>query len=271
MIRTLVVDDERIARDGLRLLLGTEGRCAVVGEATNGRDALAKIRALAPQLVFLDVRMPELDGFAVLRALRPDERPIVVFVTAYDRFALQAFEANAVDYLLKPFDRDRLRRAIDRAERFLGSDGPRQERVTALLRQLDVCLRDVTAEPAPRAGRIPVRDRGSVTFIEPDDVVWAESDGNYLHVCARTRTGVRDTSANTRVHLLRETLRAFERRLDPRRFLRVSRSALVNVEEVVELRRGADGVYVLVMRSGHRLRSSRRYRGRLSSLVAQGA
>jgi two-component system LytT family response regulator len=255
VIRTLVVDDERIARVGLRTLLADEGKYQVVGECANGVHAAEQIRALAPELVFLDVQMPDLDGFGVLRALTPAELPAVVFVTAYDQYALEAFEANAIDYLLKPFDRPRLRQALARVDRFLGQPNQRAQ-IAALLDALET--RGVRPRASARADRIIVKDRTRVTFVDPNDVAWVESDGNYVKVCAKGR-----------VHLIRDTIRAFEQRLDALRFLRVSRSVIVNIDEVREMRRAAGNQYLLIMKSGHQLASSRRYRGRIGQVLRQ--
>ena len=231
MIRVVVVDDERIARDGLCRLLEEEEGIDVVGNSSNGRDAVAKIRALAPDLVFLDIQLPELDGFGVLGALSEAERPCIVFVTAHDRYAVDAFNVNAVDYLLKPFDRPRLQSCLGRARRHVES-----------------------LSPSPQ---VLIKDRGESALVSIDDVIWVESEGNYLHVGTRGR-----------VFLMRETLRAFEVQLDTRRFLRVSRSTLVRRDMVSAVRPLGDGRYRISLRSGHHFESSRRFRLRVRTLLA---
>ena len=255
MIRTLIVDDERIARLGLRTLLGAEKGFEVVGECANGLQAVERIRALRPELIFLDVQMPDLDGFGVLAALEPAELPVTVFVTAYDQYALRAFEASAIDYLLKPFDRERFTRSLRRAERFVAGDAG------ALRGQLQSMLRSLGggAPGATRSDthRILVRDRDRVYFVAAQDVEWVQSDGNYLRFAAKGAT-----------HLVRDTLTAFAARLDASRFVRVSRSALVNLDCVRELRRRENGQSVILMRDGRRIVSSRRYRQRV--LAAPG-
>ena len=252
MIGTLIVDDERIARAGIRTLLAGSSDFAVIGECSNGLEAVRQIRALRPDLLFLDVQMPDLDGFGVLAALAPDEIPATVFVTAFDQYALQAFEANAVDYLLKPFDRERFTRSLHRVRRFVGEDGALlRDRLRSVLRALG---RDAVPAHA-ETRRLLVRDRDRIYFVALDDVVWAESDGNYLHV-----------AASGAVHLVRETLTALAERLDPARFVRVSRSAIVNLDHVRELRRRENGQSLLLMTDGRRIVSSRRYRQRLAHL-----
>jgi two-component system LytT family response regulator len=272
MIRALIVDDEPIARAGLRTLLGAEADMAVVGECRDGAEAVARIRADRPDLVFLDVQMPELNGFEVLRALAPNELPVVVFVTAYDAYALDAFEASAVDYLLKPFDRDRFGRALSRARRFLAGDqlAVFRSRVASVLQAVSRDVESPGRDPSPRGsltdgrdagagrtrngdGRLMIRSRGRIAFVATSDIEWIETSRNYVRVRAR---GVWYT--------VREPLTTFASRLDTLQFVRVSRSCIVNLDRVREFRRQANGQYVVLLDDGQRLVASRRYGAKLA-------
>jgi len=275
MIRALIVDDEPIARAGLRTLLGAEADVTVVGECRDGAEAVARIRADRPDLVFLDVQMPELNGFDVLGALAPNELPAIVFVTAYDEYALDAFEASAVDYLLKPFDRDRFGRALARARRFLAGDqlAVFRSKVASVLQAVsggiasDRGVRSSTPasdarDPAAarsaermRSGesRLMIRARGRIAFVALSDIEWIETSRNYVRVRAK---GVWYT--------VREPLTAFASRLDPLQFVRVSRSCIVNLDRVREFRRQANGQYVVLLDDGQRLVASRRYGAKLA-------
>jgi two-component system, LytTR family, response regulator len=252
LIRTLVVDDEPLARAGVRALLGEDPEVEVVAECANGRQAVDAIHAHAPDLVLLDVQMPQVDGFAVVRQIGAARMPVVVFVTAFDQYALKAFEARALDYLLKPFTDERFRDVVARAKEHV-----RQRRVGALGAQLAALLAGhapppassaarPTAAPAEPPPRFLVRLGSRTTFVRVEDVDWVEASDYYaqLHVGGAT-------------HLVRETMQEIERRLDPRRFVRVHRSAIVNVERVREIRSGAGGRQEVVLRDGTRIPVSR--------------
>ena len=245
MLRTLIVDDEPLAREGLRNLLADASEVTVVGECGDGATALEVIRRDRPDLVLLDVQMPELSGFEVLQQLGPD-LPVIIFVTAHDAFALQAFEAHAVDYLLKPVAPARFRQALERARAQVAYDRTSEvsERVTALLETL--------ASENRFPVRLPVKARGSVTFVRVAEIDWIGAAGNYvkLHV-GRDR------------HLIRETLSNLERRLDPRVFVRIHRSTIVNVDRIQEVQPWVKGDHVVVLRDGQKLTLSRTYRDRL--------
>ena len=247
-IRTLIVDDESLARDRMRQLLQQEAEVEIIGECADGRTAITTIEAEAPDLIFLDVQMPELDGFGVVAALGAEASPVIVFVTAHDKFALRAFEIHAVDYLLKPFDRERFRRALHRAieqvrHRESGAIIARQAALIASLKSL------------PIGDRLAVKSGGHVVWVELDAVDWIGSADNYaeLHVGAKT-------------HLMRETMAALEARLDPRRFIRISRSVIVNAPRIKELKRLFYGGCELVLHDGTKLTLSRRYRDKLQQL-----
>lgn len=249
-VRVLTVDDEPLGRERLRNFLAMESEIAHVGEASNGEEAVARIQELRPDLVFLDIQMPGCSGFGVLERLSGNHPPAVVFVTAHDEFALQAFDVHAVDYLLKPFDRGRFRTALHRA-----LDRLRTVRPDDLAQRLNAVLAQMQPKVAVAAERIPVKTSGKVMFVNVADVDWVGSADNYveLHV-------------GPQVHLIRETLTAMEERLPTDRFVRISRTVIINAERVKELQPLFHGEYSLTLRNGTRLTLSRTYRDQLSRL-----
>jgi two-component system LytT family response regulator len=243
-IRTLIVDDEPLARSRLRQLLQNELEIEIIGECADGREAVAAMKKTPPELVFLDVQMPELDGFGVLEAFGTGLLPVIVFVTAHDRFALRAFEVHAVDYLLKPFDRERFQKALRRAvEQVRNRDsGAIRQRQSALLADLPT-------------SRLAVKSGSHVVWVKLDEIDWIGSADNYAELHAGSKS-----------HLLRETLGALETRLAPEHFIRISRSAMVNTRRIKELHRLFYGGYELVLQDGTRLTLSRRHRHKLKQL-----
>src|SRR3954470_13225578 len=228
--RVLIVDDEPLARERIRTLLADEPGFEIVGEASDGTSGAESILALQPDLVFLDVQMPGADGFDVIDAVGADKMPFVVFVTAYDRYALRAFDVHALDYLLKPFDRERFRQALGRARQQIErrSGGDLEQRLIALVKDL---------KPAQsKVDRFVVKAGGRVFFVRNDEIDWIEPAGNYvkLHVGSDT-------------HLFRETMNSVEARLDPDLFFRIHRSHIVNIERIRELQpwfNGEHGVFL---------------------------
>ena len=246
-IRALVVDDEPLARARVRQLLEEDDDVTLLGECADGVEAIAAIREQRPDLVFLDVQMPEKGGFDVLAALDPADRPAVVFVTAHDHHAIQAFEVNALDYLLKPFDEDRFRRTLARAKAALRTDPHELHRRTlALLEELK------SPRPAP-ADRLMIREAGRLFFLRTDEIDWIESDGNYVRLHASGAS-----------HQLRETLSRLEAQLDPGRFLRIHRKAIVNLDRVKEIQPLFHGEHRVILADGTELTLSRGYRDRLA-------
>lgn len=254
-MRVLIVDDEPPARRKLRKFLSQEEDFEVVGEASSGTEAVDAIRRLLPEAVFLDIQMPEMDGFEVLQELHrqsgPGEEaskviPRIVFVTAYDQFALKAFEVAALDYLLKPYDRQRLRQTLQRLRREARKPpaGNAQDGLQELLGHL--------RRERQYAQRLVVRSQGRVRFIRVEEIDWIGAAGNYAEIHLGSRT-----------HLLRETLSNLEERLDPRLFVRVHRSAIVNLEQVREIHPYSKNDYVVVLASGEKVRMSRNYRQQL--------
>lgn len=253
-IRALIVDDEPLARRGIRQLLDREPDVTVIAETRNGRDALRTLRTLNPDLVFLDVQMPEIDGFGVLRAHGPERMPAVIFVTAYDAFAVRAFDAHAVDYLVKPLREARFAEAVQRVrERMRSNDA------VALSRQLSALLAtsDATkSELKPASNRIVVPTSTGELLLDAAEIDWIEADDYY----AAVHTGGRR-------HLIRESLASLETRLDSAQFVRAHRSAIVNLERVRELRTEGAGECAIVLRNGTRVPVSRRRREQVSELV----
>src|SRR5919205_74672 len=244
-IRALIVDDEALARRRLRRFLAEAPDVEVVGECEDGRRAVALIKSLAPDLVFLDVQMPLLDGFGVIREVGAGSVPAVVFVTAFDQFALRAFDAHALDYLLKPFGRERLLESVARARRQIGDKHVR--------RRLDALVGELSERPR-HATRLAVRERGRTLFLSADEIDWVGAAANYL-----------DLHAGPHTYVVRETLGQLESKLDPRRFVRIHRSTLVNVERVREMHPLFAGDQVVVLRDGTKLQVSRTHRQRLLS------
>lgn len=249
-IRTLIVDDEDLARERLRSLLEREPEIELVAEAGDGKSALEAIQKHRPQLLFLDVQMPELDGFEVIEALPEDERPNVVFVTAHDKFALKAFDVHAVDYLLKPFDRERFQTALQRAlEKIRTQSAPPD---------LGELIED--AKPARKAvDRLLVKTEGRVLLVKVDTIDWVEAADNYVNLHVGNES-----------HLMRETMNSLERRLPPEKFMRISRSAIVNLERIKELQPMFHGEYVVILKDGSKLTLSRSYRDKIDRLMGTG-
>ncbi|HEV3051995.1 MAG TPA: LytTR family DNA-binding domain-containing protein [Longimicrobium sp.] len=244
MIRTLVVDDEALSRERLATLLAREPDVQLLGECAGGRDAVTRIRELRPDLVFLDVQMPEVDGFQVVAQLDPENAPAVVFATAYDEFALRAFDAAAADYLLKPIGPERLAVTLDRVRARLPAGhaaAPLDPRVTSLLEGL--------ANAGEHRERFAVRTGGRFVIVRADEIVLVEAADNYVRLHTARET-----------HLFRATMAEMERMLDPRRFLRIHRSAIIAVEQVRTIEPWGLGEHQFVLADGTRLTSSRAYR-----------
>ena len=261
-IRTLLVDDEPLAREGMRMHLAAEPDVEVVGEAADGVQAVDAIHALRPDLVFLDVQMPEVDGLQVVERVGAAAMPAVVFVTAYHQHAVRAFELHAVDYLLKPVGEERLRGALARARLRLAGQGQQAlaARLEALLEDFRTLRArveggDAHGEAAPArtfATWISVTGRTSTQLVRVEDVDWFEAEGNYVRLHVGT--------AN---HLIRSTLRGMADQLDPATFIRIHRSTIVNVSRIREIQPWFGGDYIALLRDGRQLRVSRSYREQL--------
>jgi len=239
-IRALIIDDEPLARERVRSLLREEPDIEVLGECANGNEAVAAIKKHSPDLIFLDVQMPGLGGFDVLRALGKEHIPLVIFVTAYDQHALKAFEVHALDYLLKPFKQTRFKQTVQRARESLASRraGAVHQNLLDLLGQAKPATEHLT--------RIPVKTGDRVVFIKTDQIHYIEAAGNYL---------VLHTAKEN--HVIRETLTALEEKLDPKKFLRINRSTLVNLEQIKELQPLFKGDHAVVLLNGKQLTMTR--------------
>ena len=250
--RVLIADDEPLARERLRMLLDGQPGLTVVAECDDGLSAIDAIRRTKPDLVFLDVQMPGATGFDVVTALEDGPTPLFVFVTAFDHYALKAFDVHALDYLLKPFDRDRFMQALARARQHLErpANGDLRRRLLALVRELEPA--------APRPDRFVIKSGGRVFFVRADEIDWIEAAGNYvkLHV-------------GSDAHLLRETMNAVEAQLPPDTFYRIHRCHIVNIERVKELQPWFNGEYVVLLRTGARLTLSRGYREKLQERIGR--
>jgi two-component system LytT family response regulator len=251
-IKTLIVDDEPLARERLAALLANEADIEILGQCRDGEEAVSAILDHAPQLVFLDVQMPHMNGFEVIEAVGSERMPLVIFVTAYDQHALKAFQVRALDYILKPFDRERFSDALQRARRQI-----EREETGDLGRRLLALVKDLRRDQ-PRTDRLVVKSGGRLFFLRMDEIDWIEAAGNYVRLHVGTTS-----------HLLRETMNAIEGRLDPEKFFRIHRSRIVNMERIQEMQPWLNGEYAVVLRTGTRLTLSRGYREKLQDRIGR--
>ena len=249
-IRTIIADDEPLARKKLRILLAAEPGIHVVAECSDGQRTIAALKDYAPNLLLLDIQMPGANGFEVLASVPPDKLPMVIFTTAYDQYAIRAFESHALDYLLKPFDQERLHHAVERArtEILKTTDSHVASRVLDFLND---------ARPKARVDkRLVIKAGGRVVFLNLDEIEWVEAAANYVKL-----------NVGTESHLLREGIGRVSERLDPGQFVRIHRSVIVNVDKIKELQPCNSGEYIVVLKSGKELSSSRGYRSGLQRLI----
>jgi len=267
MIRALIVDDEELARRGLEIRLGRFDDIVLCGQSRNGREAIDAVREQSPDLIFLDVQMPGMDGFEVLRRLSGSTMPAVVFVTAYDDFALRAFEANAVDYLLKPINDDRLAEAVGRVRHALSGNAVEEHRARLLRFVCSLTGRELTLEEALEAAarpaqafpkRLAIRDGGKTACVNVDDIDWVDAAGDYMCLHAGGDTFV-----------LRGTMKHLEELLDPEIFVRVHRSAIVNRHRVTSMRPHRNGEYFLQLGDTTELKLSRKYKASVERLASR--
>ena len=251
MIRTLIIDDVTLARQRLKRCLAGDPEIEIVGECDNGAKAVTAIRSLSPDLIFLDVQMPALDGFGVLDSLKNERVPAVIFVTAYNEYAIQAFEVNALDYLLKPVDCERLAKAVKRAKSRLAQttrDDDLDSRFRAMLEDIKTGSKYLK--------RLTIKLTGRTILLPADEIDWIETHGNYLKVHAGPES-----------HLIRGTMQSLETKLNPEQFVRVHRSVIVNVEKIKEIYPRSNGDQDLVLQNGRQLMLSRNYRDRFFELL----
>jgi two-component system, LytTR family, response regulator len=247
-MNVLIVDDEPLAREGLQMLLREEPSIAAVAQARNGAEAVAMIRAQRPDLVLLDVQMPEMDGFGVLKEIGAERMPPVIFVTAHDQYAIKAFEVNAIDYLLKPVTRERCSQALARVRERI-SQGVDNQHVKSLLQQL--------AAPPQFLQRVALRSAGKISFVSIEDILFVQAAENYVQLNLKASR-----------HLLHVPIATLEASLDPKDFLRIHRSTIVNVRHVRELETGPHGEYIVVVQGGTKLQSSRSYHEKIKKWAA---
>lgn len=251
-IRALLVDDESLAREMIREMLNDDPDVEIIGECVNGHEAVEFIETETPDLIFLDVQMPELGGFEVLEKIPKERMPHVIFVTAYDQYAVRAFEVHALDYLLKPFDRERFQAAWQRAKAQIirEKNGALDQRIIALLEEL---------KAGPKyLERLVIKSGGRVFFLDTEDIDWIEAEGNYVSV----HTGKKS-------HLLRETISSLEAQLDPKKFIRIHRSSIVKIDRIQELQPWFHGEYKIILHDGTQLTLSRNYRENLHEALGK--
>ncbi|MGH9440976.1 MAG: LytR/AlgR family response regulator transcription factor [Thermoanaerobaculia bacterium] len=257
--RAIVVDDEALGRRGVVSRLEKSGSVEVVAACANGREAIDSVRRLRPDLLFLDVQMPGLSGFDVLAAIGEEERPHVVFVTAFDRYAVRAFEVHALDYLLKPIDEERFAETLARALRTIARerDGEIGRRVASVVGEM---ISREGKRRTPAADHYVVRSKGRMILVRHAEIDWVQAEGDYVKL-----------HAGTKAWLVRETMAGAEKTLGPRKFLRIHRSTIVNVDRVQELRSFENGDYAVLLRDGTELRLSRTFRAAIDRLTGPGA
>jgi two-component system LytT family response regulator len=258
VVRTVIADDERLARQKLLILLDSEPQVKVVAECQDGRQTVSAIRSFRPDLLLLDIQMPDLDGFQVLGEIPPEEMPVVIFTSAYDQYAIRAFEANALDYLLKPFDQERLHHAVERARSELLKTRDRQitNRILSLLSQ----VRSVALPASRPDSRLVIKANGRVVFLDLESIEWVEAAANYVRL-----------NVGKESYLFRETISRVSERLDANQFVRIHRSTIVNVRKIKELIPVNSGEYVVVLKSGRELSCSRGYRAVLQGIVERSS
>lgn len=261
-LRAIVVDDEKLARRGLALRLAQNPQVDVVAECANGQEALQAIAAESPDLVFLDIQMPGMDGFDVVCELQSDAMPLIIFVTAFDRYAIDAFKIHAVDYVLKPIEEERLDEAVSRAvERHaLQSLGSKESLMALVSGRNDAsAARELVLEDHPQQSwpeRLTIKDGSEFQFIRIADIQWIDAAGDYMCVHADGRT-----------HIMRTTMKRLESTLNPDTFIRVHRSSIVNANAIASATSHLNGEYILTLHGGARLKVSRSYRDRIKSLL----
>lgn len=252
-IKALIADDERLGRDLIKHMLKTNPDVVIIEECNNGTDALSKIQTLSPDLVFLDIKMPGINGVEIVNRLEESQRPIVVFTTAHDDYAISAFDQNAVDYLLKPFDQERFDRTLDRVRQQLKHKGDSE-----LANKIQHLL---ASSPSPETktepiDRITIKESNRVFFLSPNEIDYFEASGNYVAIHVGDKT-----------HLVYDSLSNMESKLDAKRFVRAHRSTIINIQAIKELRTHFNGEYVVILKNGTRLKISRSYREKVKPIL----
>ena len=264
MIRTIIVDDEPLAREGICLNLQGHKDVLVLEQCQNAQEAIESIRRLKPELVFLDIKMPGGTGFDVITTIGTHNMPLVIFLTAYDKYAIDAFKINALDYLLKPINPDLFDESLNRVRNEIEKEhiSAKSQQLTTLLNEMAMPVSKINQSDKNARQqenddeRIVVRSSGHVHFIRPDDIIWVQADGDYIHLNTQNRS-----------HLIRETMRNMETRLTPHGFQRIHRSVIVRVKQITEMITSDQGDYEVVLQTGQRLKMSRQYRETLFNLL----
>jgi two-component system LytT family response regulator len=251
-IRALIADDEPLARKFIRRILKQDHEVEIVGECSNGKETVAMIQKQRPEVVFLDIQMPEMDGFKVLETLGLEHLPEIVFTTAYESYAIRAFELHAVDYLLKPFDQVRFKAAVKHVKERVHSQHLEDGRL-----QIGALLESIKAQPA-HLDRVIIKADGRISFLNTREIDWVEADDKYVHL--HTRDGAR---------MVRQTLSGLETELDPKKFVRIHRSAIVNIERIKELQPLFNGEHSVLLENGAKLTLSRNYKSKLFRLLGK--
>lgn len=256
-IRAILVDDEPLARRGLALRLEQYSDIEIVAQCSNGADALAKVSELQPDLLFLDIQMPGMTGFDVVAGLQPEQMPAVVFVTAFDQYALQAFDVHALDYVLKPVDEARLATTIERVVKHFDSREAQADKERLLAFIQDVSGESTTESPKQEfADKIAIKDKGEITLVETQYIDWVDAAGDYMCVHERGKT-----------HIMRATMKQLESQLNPEVFPRVHRSTIVNINTVEKIISHSNSEYFLLLKCGERLKMSRSYKDKISRFL----
>ncbi|MCO7226694.1 LytTR family DNA-binding domain-containing protein [Pleionea sp. CnH1-48] len=265
MIKAVIVDDESLARRGLQLRLKQFDDIEVIAECCNGKEALQAVAEHQPQLMFLDIQMPGMDGFDVVKSMQGDNMPLVIFVTAFDQYAIEAFEVHAVDYVLKPVEEERLEQALVRARDYLQKEDAISDKkrlmdlITHITGQHPTDLNtDLKADSPAKAypEKIAIKDRGEISFVKTQDIEWVEAAGDYMCI-----------HANGEVHVLRSTLKQLEGQLNPTHFQRIHRSTIVNMDCVEKVCSHINSEYFLVLKGGARLKMSRSYKDKIKHFL----
>lgn len=255
-LRTIIADDENLARQKLRILLSSEPDVEIVAECRDGGETVAAIRSHKPDLLLLDIQMPDMNGFQVLGEISPAEMPVIIFTSAYDQYAIRAFEAHALDYLLKPFDQDRLHQAMERARFELGKSTDRE--ITQRILQLLSAVKSENAPAQDSENRLVIKTKGRIVFLNVDEIDWVEAAANYVRL-----------NAGGESYIFRETISRTSERLNPNHFIRIHRSMIVNVRRIKELIPVNSGEYIVVLKNGKELSCSRGYRANVQEMIAR--
>lgn len=253
-ISVVIVDDESLAREKIRLLLSKERDFEIVAECADAKNAIVKIKMLKPRLIFLDIQMPGMDGFEMLKQLKMKNRPVIIFTTAYDKYAIKAFDIYALDYLLKPFDKERFHLSLQRTREHLSGKNAADERIIDLLTDLSTKKGLGTKKPLYDT-RMIIRQSGRIFFLKINQIEYIEASGNYMKI-----------HSNDESYLLRDTLNAMEKKLDPENFIRIHRSVIVNIEFIKEIKPWFNGEYLVFLKNGTKLTSSKTYKNNFLKL-----